>query len=197
MALFQKHIYRTAFTLSLMLPIVCFGTERKQRIGNITIQGANVFTDKQLLHIAGIKPKQDFGPETTESIVNRIRDAYLEQGFVKAQVSVCKESAVPDASGRNDYIDIKISINEGPAYHIRRMEVMGSVSTNDGVFMRFVRSAGLRPEGPYNPNRLDKWVEGLNRLGRFEPVKREDIEVHMNDQEHFADLLFHLKEKPD
>jgi len=195
--MFQKPFYRTAFTLSLMLPIVCFGTERKHRIGNITIQGSDVFTDKQLLRIAGIKPNQNFRSDTTESIVNRIRDAYLEHGFVKAEVSVSKESAVRDASGKYEAIDIKITINEGPAYRIRRMEVMGSGSTNDGVLVRFIRSAGLRPEGPYNPNRLDKWVEGLNRLGRFEPVKREDIEVRVNDQEHFADLLFHLKQKPD
>jgi outer membrane protein assembly factor BamA len=191
--LIQKYIYRAAFILSVFLPIVCFGTETKQQIGAITIEGAKIFSDRELLRIAGIKPEQTYKPDTNEWIVRRINRAYLERGFIKAEVSVRKESSIPQPTGKQEIIDLKITISEGPAYHVRRTEVMGNETTNHKVVMR---AAGLWPEEPYNPNRTDRWVDGLNRLGRFELVKREDIEVNVNDQEHFADVLFHLKEKP-
>ena len=191
--LFQKHIHRTAFILCVFLPIVCFGTEAKQQIGDIIIEGAKTFTGKELLRIAGIKPKQDFKLETEEEIVDRIKGAYLERGFIKAEVSVSQESSVPQISRKKETINLKITISEGSAYHVRRTEAMGNETTNHRVVMR---AAGLWPDEPYNPNRIDKWVEGLNRLGRFERVKREDIEVEFSDQEHFADVVFHLKEKP-
>ena len=191
--LFQKHIHRTAFILCVFLPTVCFGTEAKQQIGDIIIEGAKTFTGKELLRIAGIKPKQDFKLETEEEIVDRIKGAYLERGFIKAEVSVSQESSVPQISRKKETINLKITISEGSAYHVRRTEAMGNETTNHRVVMR---AAGLWPDEPYNPNRIDKWVEGLNRLGRFERVKREDIEVEFSDQEHFADVVFHLKEKP-
>jgi outer membrane protein insertion porin family len=191
--LLQKHIRRTAFILSLFFPVVCFGTETNQQIGAITIEGGKAFTDEELLRIAGIKPKQTYKPDTNEWITRRIKGAYLERGFIKAEVSVSTDSSIPQSSGKKEIINLKITVSEGPAYHVRRTEVIGNETTNHKVVMR---AAGLWPEEPYNPNRIDRWVEGLNRLGRFETVKREDIEIGVNDQEHFADVLFHLKERP-
>jgi outer membrane protein assembly factor BamA len=108
-------------------------------------------------------------------------------------VSVSQETTAQQGSGKKEIINVKITINEGPSFYIRRTEVMGNETTNHMVVMR---AANLWPDQPYNPNRIDKWIEGLNRLGRFEQVKREDIEIEVNEQEHFADVVFHLEEKP-
>jgi len=192
--LFPKHIHPTAFILSIFFTVVgSFGGQTKKQIGEITIEGANTFTISELLRVAGITPKQHLSPGTDESIVNRIKRAYRERGFVQANVSLSQESDAPKSSGMKTVVNIKIAIDEGAAYHIRRTEVMGNETTNHNVVMR---AAGLRPGEPYDPDRIARWVEGLSRLGRFYPVKREDIEIQVNDDEYFADVLFHLKEKP-
>jgi len=95
---------------------------------------------------------------------------------------------------RNQFVDLQITLDEGVAFYIRRTEVYGGDTTNHHVVMRAV--GDLRPEQPYNPELVEKWVIGLNRLGRFERVKKEDIEIRIDKQEHFVDVLFHVKEKP-
>lgn len=188
----SKFVYPAIFSLGLLLPSAQLSAKTEQRIGEITFDGANAFTIKDLLAISGVKPKREFRPETIESIRDRIRNAYLERGFIKAEISVTKDSAAQRSAGKNESVNLKVTIYEGPRYFLCRTEVMGNEMTNHGLVMR---AAGLRM-GPYNPNRIDEWVEGLNRLGRFEPVRREDIVIDLNETEHCADILFQLKEKP-
>jgi hypothetical protein len=38
-------------------------------------------------------------------------------------------------------------------------------------------------------------VSNLNRLGRFEKLTKENIEINIDEQEHFVDILIKLKEK--
>ena len=186
-------IYPAMFTLGLLLPGAKLSEEPKQQIREITVEGTYALTTKNVLAIAGVKPKQDLRPETIESIEGRIKSAYLERGFIKADISVRKESTGQHTARKKESVTLHITIHEGPRYFVGRIEVMGNEQTNHGVVMR---AAGLRPGEPYNPNRIAKWVEGLNRLGRFEPVKRENIVVELDEAEHEADVLFHLKEKP-
>ena len=188
----SKFVYPAIFSLGLLLPITQLSAKTEQRIGEVTFEGANAFTIKDLLAIAGVKPKRDFRPETIESIRDRIRNAYLERGFIKAEIAVSKDSPAQRASGKKAGVNLKVTIYEGPRYFLCRTEVMGNEMTNHGVVMR---AAGLRM-GSYNPSRINKWVEGLNRLGRFELVRREDIVIDLNESEHCADVLFQLKEKP-
>jgi len=185
-------VYLAIFSLGLLLPVAQLSGKPEQRMGEVAIEGANAFTIKDLLAIARVKPKKDFRPETIESIRQRIRNAYLERGFIKAQISVSQDSTAKQPAGQKESVNLKVTIYEGPRYFVCRIEVMGNEMTNHGVVMR---AAGLRM-GPYNPNRIDKWVAGLNRLGRFEPVRREDIVIDLNETEHCADVLFQLKEKP-
>jgi outer membrane protein assembly factor BamA len=180
------------FALGLLPSVSHVNGKTKQQVGEVTFEGANAFTIKDLLAIAGVKPKQDCRPKTTERIIDRIRNAYLERGFIKAEISVSKDSTAQETAGKKESVNLKVTIYEGPRYFLCRTEVMGNEMTNHGVVMR---AAGLRM-GPYNPNRIDKWVEGLNRLGRFEPVRKEDIVIELNESEHCADVLFQLKEKP-
>jgi outer membrane protein assembly factor BamA len=181
------------FALGLTSSVACLTEKTKQEIGDLTYEGANAFTTKNLLAIAGVKRKQDFRPNTIQRIIDRIRSAYLDRGYMNVAIAVNTDSIAQQPTIKKARVNLKVSIYEGPRYFVRRTEVMGNEQTNHGVVMR---AAGLRTGEPYNPNRIDKWVAGLNRLGRFQPVKREDIQIEMDEQEHSADVLFHLKEKP-
>ena len=189
----ERLIYPIVLFLSLILPTGYPQTNPKQKIGDITIEGATVLTTKKLLAITGIKSKQDFTPDTIELTAGRIKRAYMERGLIKIDVSIMKELTAKPTCPKNEGVNLKITINEGPAYYISRTEVIGNETTGHRVVMQ---AAGLSPGEPYNPNRIEVWAAGLNRLGRFERVKREDIEVELDHKEHLADVRFHLKENP-
>lgn len=184
-------IYPAMFTLGVLPSVAHLNDKAKQQVGEVICEGAYAFTTKDLLAIAGVRPKQVLRPETIEGIISRIKSAYLKRGFIKVDITV--SATAQQNSEKKKRANLKITIQEGPRYFVRRTEAMGNETTNHGVVMR---AAGLRPGEPYNPTRIDKWVEGLNRVGRFEPVKREDIVIEVDDREQVADVLFHLKEKP-
>src|SRR5207247_211173 len=75
-------VYPAMFTLCLLLPGADLSEKPKQQIGEITVEGTYALTTKDVLAIAGVRPKQDFRPETIESIEGRIKSAYLERGFI-------------------------------------------------------------------------------------------------------------------
>jgi outer membrane protein assembly factor BamA len=107
-------IYPAVFALGLPPSVTHVNGKTRQQIGEVTFEGANAFTIKGLLAIAGVKPKKDFRPETIESIRDRIRNAYLERGFIKAEISVSKDSPAQQASGKKDSVNLKVTIYEGP-----------------------------------------------------------------------------------
>jgi outer membrane protein assembly factor BamA len=185
----RRFIYPAILALGISLPVP--GEKPTQQIGEITCKGASVFSTKDLLAIAGIKPGRHFKPETTGNAVSRIKNAYLEKGYIKVEIEV--GTSPQQSSGKYEKTNLTIRIAEGPRYFVLSTEVIGNELTNHGVVMR---AAGLRPGEPFNPNRIDRWLRGLNRLGRFELVKRGDIQIDEHEQEHWVHVLFHLKEKP-
>jgi len=60
-------IYPAVFALGLLPAVANLSENPKHQIVEVTFDGANAFTIKDLLAIAGVKPKKDFRPETLES----------------------------------------------------------------------------------------------------------------------------------
>lgn len=191
-----SHAIIASAVLQLIIssPLAQSDSGAKKRLGQIVVNNAVVFTPDQIKHIAGIKPGKLIDDQQIEKAVERIRKAYLQRGFIEVKASINNDRAAHHASKEDQIFDLQITILEGPRFYIRRTEVVGNQTTNHNVVMR--AAGGLRPNQPYNPEHVEKWVSGLNRLGRFELVKREDIEINIDEQGHFVDLLFHLKEKP-
>jgi outer membrane protein assembly factor BamA len=68
---------------------------------------------------------------------------------------------------------------------------IGNATTRDTIVRRRV----LQQEGePYNQELMEKSVARLNDLGRFEILTMADIEMRVDEKEHFVDLVVHLKE---
>jgi len=86
------------------------------------------------------------------------------------------------------------SPDRGAGYTIRRIEVVGNATTGHTVVMQ---AAGtfLIEGTPFDIKKLDDWVRGLNRLGRFKPLTKGNVELRFNDQERFVDITFYVVEK--
>jgi len=162
------------------------------RFGYITVDGAKSFTPAQIKVISKIKSGAIANEETIKRAEEMIRKAYLARGFIHAEISLSQEPTPPISEGENCLVNIVINIKEGASFFIRRVEFTGNIVTKDAVVWRAI---GLRPGEPYNPARVELSIVRLNRLGRFERISREDVTITINEQEHFVDLDFQLKEK--
>ena len=88
-------------------------------------------------------------------------------------------------------VDVSILIDEGAVFLLRRLEFIGNATTRDQIVRRRV----IQQEGePYSAELMEKSVNRLNRLGRFEKLTIEDVEVRIDEKERVVDLLIHLKE---
>lgn len=177
----------------LTAPTTQSGSVGAERVGEILVENAVVLSNNQVTQVSGIKQGQLIDDQVIEKGVARIKKAYLERGFIEVRASIKKIG--PAQPGENDKtVNLQIKIEEGPRFLIGQTEVEGNHMTNHNVIMR--AAGGLRPDRPYNPEDVEKWVRGLNRLGRFKLVKKEDIEITIDQHEHLVHLLFHLTEKP-
>jgi len=166
--------------------------KRRFRFGMVEVEGAKTFTPEQIIRISRIKTGSLVKTGDIDKAMQLIKDAYLSRGFIHAEVSISEESKPPLPKAKEGLIDLRITIHEGESFFIRRIEFIGNTTTRHRIVQR---ATGLHLNDPYNPARLDKAIQGLNRLGRFELVTKEDVTVEINEQGHFVDLLFHLKEK--
>jgi outer membrane protein insertion porin family len=162
--------------------------DRPFRIGRIAVVGASHFSAKDLIHICGVKEGATVKSKALESGAARIKDAYLKEGYTEVEVSVRKDT---ELDGSNRTVNIKISVGEGRRYFITRIEFIGNNRTRHRIAQR---AAGINL-GPYDPRRIRDWIDGLNRLGRFKMVSREDLEIKIDEEKQNIWVTFHVEER--
>ena len=95
------------------------------------------------------------------------------------------------AEGRQGVADVSIQVDEGDVFRLRRLEIIGNAKTRDQIVRRRV----LQQEGePYSQELMEKSLNRLNRLRRFEKLTMADVEIRVDEKDPFVDLLVHLKE---
>lgn len=162
------------------------------RIGKVDLTGAGNLAPKRLARACGIRPNAVFKPDSLQICKEQIKRAYLVAGFIKAVVEVEPQYSRVEPNTKRRIVDILITVTEGNRYHISAIEFLG----NDNTRHRIVQQAtGLHVGDPFDPLGIARWVSGINRLGRFEKVKAQDVETEIDDQEQSVLVRFHLKEK--
>jgi outer membrane protein assembly factor BamA len=108
---------------------------------------------------------------------------YGAPGWVSS-ASVTRPSSFPGSS-------------ECQTYLVRRIEIVGLETVRD----RDVRRRILLGEAdPYDEQKLITTIDRINRLGRFEPMTRKDVQVAFGQGDSptfgcYADLTFTVREK--
>src|ERR1051325_8620569 len=121
-----------------------------------------------------------------EIAVEKLRRAYLARGFIRINI-IAKQESDPLA---RETCKITLKIEEDQPFRIHRIEFMGNEKTN---YILALRATGLHLDQPYNPLQVEKWIQGLNRLGRFERIERKDVKISLDEQQHFVNILFTVR----
>ncbi len=178
-------------TLKIIVPV----TEGKVfRVGDLSVEGNSIFSEQQILAYLGLKKGEIAdGKRLQEGVYDNLKNVYGQQGFVNYTAEFDPTFKDDPADPNQGIVDIKITIDEGKQFSLRRLEFTGNTFTRD----RVMRREFLLNEGDiYNSRYLEISVARLNQTQYFDPIdKDQDVEIKTDEEQGDVDLLVKVKEK--
>ena len=178
-------------TLKIIVPV----TEGKIfRVGELKVEGNSIFSEAQILAGVGLKKGEIAnGKRLQEGVYEELKKAYGSQGFVLYNAEFDPDFKDNPANPNEGIVDIKITIDEGKQFRLRRLEFTGNTFTRDRVLRREV----LINEGDiYNQQSLEFSILRLNQTQYFDPIdKDQDVEIRTDEDQGDVDLIVKVREK--
>lgn len=178
-------------TLKIIVPV----TEGKIfRVGDLKVEGNSIFSEQDILRYVGLqKGEIANGKRLQEGVYEDLKKVYGSQGFVLYNAEFEPEFKDNPANPKEGIVDIKINIDEGKQFRLRRLEFSGNTFTRDKILRREV----LINEGDiYNQGAVETSVLRLNQTGYFDPLdKDKDVEIRTDEEQGEVDLVVKVREK--
>jgi len=178
-------------TLKIIVPV----TEGKVfRLGELTVEGNSIFSEQQILAYVGLKKGEVVdGKRLQDAVYEDLKKVYGSQGFVQYNAEFDPEFKDDPNNPNEGIVDIKITIDEGKQFTLRRLEFTGNTFTRDKV----MRREFLINEGDiYNQNYMEISLARLNQTQYFDPIdKDKDVEIRTDEEQGDVDLIVKVKEK--
>ena len=163
----------------------------KYYFGNIAWEGNHKHSDKELSNLLGIKKGATFNPLKLEERLHfsqtndDITGLYMDDGYLFFKIE--KETTAI----RNDSVDLKIRIFEGPQATVDRVVIKGNTVTNDHVVRRELRT---EPGKKFSRADIIRSQRSIANLGFFDPEKI-NINTPVNPERSTVDIEYTLEEK--
>ena len=162
---------------------------QRYRLKEITFSGNKaVKNTAQLRALFKIKDGDIFDTEAIRKGLESLRKAYAALGYINF-------TPVPntDADDEKHLISLRIDLDEGKQFYVRRIEFQGNTTTRDKVIRR---ELALEEGQIYNGNLWELSLLRLNQLQYFDQLKPEqDSEIKQNVQDGTVDITLKVKEK--
>ncbi len=162
---------------------------QRYRLKDITFTGNKAVKNTQALRsLFKIKDGDVFDTEAIRKGLESLRKAYAALGYINF-------TPVPntDADDEKRTISLRIDVDEGKQFYVRRIEFQGNTTTRDKVIRR---ELALEEGQIYNGNLWELSLLRLNQLQYFQPLKPEqDSEIKQNVQDGTVDITLKVKEK--
>jgi outer membrane protein insertion porin family len=161
----------------------------RYRLKEITFSGAKAINNMAALRrLFRIKDGDWFNRSQVSKGLEELRKAYGSLGYIN-------ETNVPNTEIDEEHktVTLKIDVDEGKQFFVRRIEFSGNTTTRDKVIRREI---ALEEGQIYNSRLWEVSLLRLNQLNYFETLKPEqDSEVHQDVAENSVDINLKVKEK--
>lgn len=161
----------------------------RYRLKEITFTGTKAISNTATLRrLFKIKDGDWFNRTEISKGLEELRKAYGALGYIN-------ETNVPNTEIDEEHkaITLKIDVDEGKQFFVRRIEFSGNTTTRDKVIRR---ELSLEEGQVYNSRLWELSLLRLNQLNYFESLKPEqDSEVHQDVAESTVDINLKVKEK--
>jgi len=160
---------------------------KKYLVGNITIQGNNDITQKDILaQLKECVPGKVFSEEALKEDTANIQSLYFDKGYISCQVQ--------DATSLNSYtgrVDIVYSIVENAIAYVDKIKIRGNIKTRDVVIRRELR---INPGDRFDGEKLRRSRERLQNLGFFDEDEGVRFDTEDTQTPEKKDLIVDVKE---
>ena len=162
---------------------------QRYRLKEITFSGNKAVTNTAGLRaLFKIKDGEIFDTEAVRKGLESLRKAYAALGYINF-------TPVPntEADDEKKLISLRIDVDEGKQFFVRRIEFQGNTTTRDKVIRR---ELALEEGQVYNGNLWELSLLRLNQLQYFEVLKPDkDSEIKQNVQDSTVDITLKVREK--
>ena len=162
---------------------------QRYRLKEITFTGNKAVKNTQALrNLFKIKDGDVFDTEAIRKGLESLRKAYAALGYINF-------TPVPntEADDEKRTISLRIDVDEGKQFFVRRIEFQGNTTTRDKVIRR---ELALEEGQVYNGNLWELSLLRLNQLQYFDVLKPEqDSEIKQNVQDSTVDITLKVREK--
>jgi outer membrane protein insertion porin family len=161
----------------------------RYRLKEIVFTGNKAVTDTSRLRpLFKIKDGDIFDAEAIRKGLDNLRKAYAALGYINF-------TPVPNTEPDDEkkLITLRIDLDEGKQFFVRRIEFQGNTTTRDKVIRR---QLAIEEGQVYNGNLWELSLLRLNQLQYFEALKPEqDSEIKQNVQDATVDITLKVREK--
>ncbi|MEP0772827.1 MAG: outer membrane protein assembly factor BamA [Acidobacteriota bacterium] len=146
---------------------------RQFRMGQLSLSGATVFENDQLLSLYETRPGKVYNHSRIEAGNEAVRTLYNSRGYIYAYTNqVLQNGAEPDV------VDVTVKIYEGDRYRLGRLEFTGNTKTQEKVLRREFRLF----EGDWmDMTAFRRSVFKVNQLGYFK-LAEDPLEFKFDEQ---------------
>jgi len=145
------------------------------------------FTDDQLAGLLPVKGGDVYSAQTIERAVQAVKDAYLQLGFVDAQVGREERRDLDSPE-----VDLTILVREGRRFRAGAVSIQGNELTQQRVIRREI---DVKPERWLDGASLNETERRLRRNGLFDP---QGVKVTIQPEDRaepgYRDVLVEVKE---
>jgi len=149
------------------------------RMGKLSISGATVFGNEELLKFYETRPGKPYNYSRIEAGNEAVRTLYNSRGYIYAYTNqLLEDGEAPDV------VDVVVKIYEGDRYRLGRLEFTGNTKTQEKVLRREFRLF----EGDWmNMTAFRRSVFKVNQLGYFK-LTEDPLEFKFDEQAKLVDV---------
>ncbi|MBI2821364.1 MAG: outer membrane protein assembly factor BamA [Acidobacteria bacterium] len=157
------------------------------RFSTFDVNGVQQFRKEDIMNMFGFKPGDLVDIKQWRKQNEELRKLYEGRGYLDME-------AIPEFNEDNEKkaVSLTITVNEGRAYIVNRIDFSGNTKTKDKVLRR---EMFLEEQQVFNGRLLDLSVVRLNQLGFFQKIEERDYEVNKNPQTGEVNVTMKVKEQ--
>ena len=158
----------------------------RYKIGEITFEGNELFSEKELSLVLGIKTGDDYSQEVLDNAVyDRLTGVYMDKGYIYININPLE---MPFSE---DVLDIKFEITENQKVYVRNVNIYGNSKTKEKVIRREIK---IFPGEVFSRTKLIRSQREIFILNYFSnvvpnisPVDDDEIDIEISVEEKQTD----------
>jgi outer membrane protein insertion porin family len=124
-------------------------------------------------------------------VSDKLREEYADRGYVQYFADLDLVFNEPKDPASDGTADVKVTIEEGMRFTVRRIEFKG-VSSLDNE--RLKTTFPLKTNDVFVQSKLENGIDAINRTHKYQPANKDsDVQILADEEGHSVDLIITLK----